>query len=109
MIQGAPKFDGIAVGSLEAMLIGPNKTLKAKAAFVNSKSSATHGWTEKSSWSPAVFAKLKELTELMESELALDHFEGATAMGVPSAKKGVEFEEAGGLGEHLRNGDAPSI
>jgi hypothetical protein len=106
MRTGTPRFDGLTIGELTANFMqGPGTIeLKAKVAFVNSKTGKTHGWTNHNTWTPAVLAKLKELTDMMEEEVAQVQFEGgsSTNFGASSPSPGI-----GGLGEHLSKGDEP--
>ncbi len=109
MIKGTAKFDGIAIGEFSVSFIGQTLDFKAKAAFVNSKSGDTHGWTAHNTWSPQVVAKLKELKELMEIDLGATHFDGGgdlveTTVHPPHID---DRRELGGLGEML--GDAPQV
>ncbi len=106
MIRGSAKIDSIAVGEISASFLGATVHLEAKAAFANSKTGDTHGWTKNAQWTPPVLEKLKELRALMEMDLGRIHFESTELIetGAPAAR-GVRFE-GGGLGEHL---DAPSI
>ena len=106
MKTGTPMFDGLTVGEFSAnMMQGPGVIeMKAKLAFVNSKTGKTHGWTTHTTWSPAVMAKLRELTDMMEEEAARFQFESGPgqAFGAPPSHSTV-----GGLGEHLGKGDEP--
>jgi hypothetical protein len=107
MIRGTAKFDGIALGEMTANFLGTGTRLTAKAAFVNSTSGHTHGWTTQEQWSPETITKLTELRTLMEADLARTHFAGAAGPAAP----GLHFTSPapeGGLGEHVA-GDAPSI
>jgi len=107
VIKGTARFDGIAVGEIQGNFLGPSTKLTAKAAFVNSESGHTHGWTTQEQWSPETLAKLKELRSLMEADLARVHFSGAAGPAAP----GLTFSSSapeGGLGEYVA-GDTPSI
>lgn len=111
MIRGAPKFDSIAVGEITASFMGPTLSLEAKAAFADSKTGETHGWTKNAQWSPAVVEKLRELRALMELDLGRLHFEGGGEVLVapsniaPAPRAGV----GGGLSEHLGGETVPSV
>lgn len=106
MRTGTPKLNAVAIGELSANFMqGPGVVdMKAKVAFINSKTGKTHGWTNHNSWPPAVIAKLKELTDLMEEEVARVQFEDgeSTSFGGPSSPSGL-----GGLSEHLGQDDEP--
>lgn len=109
MKKGTPSFDGLAIGELSANFMGgPGVVeLKAKVAFINTRTNKTHGWTNHSTFSPAVIAKLKELTDLMEEEVARVQFSdvpGTFGGGSPPAAA-----PTGGLGEFLGAGDAPQV
>lgn len=115
MQQGTPKFDGIAVFTAEFSFLGPTVKLSTKAAFVDSRTGHTHGWTtgEGGIWSTGTIDALKALRDSMEADLARLHFtEGAA---VPGTGGGGEEPSAGGggggLGEHLGSGgeDAPPL
>ena len=111
MIRGTPKFDGIAVGEGSFSFLGPTIHLEAKAAFVNSKTGDTHGWTKHTQWSPTVIAALHELRGLMEMDLGRSHMANggdelvtATSATTPRAVA----VETGGLGEML-NSSVPQV
>lgn len=108
MIKGTAKIDGIAVGEFTATFIGPSHECVAKAAFVNSKNGETHGWTtNKTRWSATTLAKLKELRESMEVDLAAIHLDGESELVVTSTPSFAR--EGGGLGEHLDGGTVPQV
>lgn len=114
MKVGTPKFDGLTIGELSAnFLQGPGVVnLKAKAAFVNTKNGGTHGWTMHEHWSPTTLAKLKELTELMEEDIAKVHFSDGSypVLDFRETSPGTPAQATGGLGEHLGTGDeAPQV
>ena len=107
MRKGILKPNAIAIASFEADFINPpTGKMTAKAAFINTESGASHGWTSHQIWSPSTLAKLKELKDSMEADLADAHFhEGGDEPGqhgprglspTPPRQNG-----AGGLGEHL--------
>lgn len=111
MIQGVPKFDALAVFNGEFSFMGPTLTLKVKAAFVDTKTGHTHGWTngEGPIWSKNTMDILGKLREAMEDDLARLHLtDGST---VPEATGGAVEAGGGGLGEHLGSGgeDAPPL
>jgi hypothetical protein len=105
MIRGTAKFDGLAVGELSANLLGPMAKLTAKAAFINSETGHTHGWTTNEQWSPETIVKLRELRAAMEADLARIHF------GDGLVEKGEVFggQVPGGLSEHLSEPDARQL
>ena len=76
------KFDRLAIGEMTANFLSVPAVLKAKAAFVDSTTGATHGWTECFNWSPATSAKMAELRASMEADLERIHFvDGTTTSG----------------------------
>jgi hypothetical protein len=108
MIKGNTKFDAIAVGEFTAAFIGPTLEFKAKAAFVDSKTGQTHGWTTNATWSPPTIEKLKELRLLMEADLGAMHLEGGgEAVHNVIAPRAPQVPT--GLGEHVGEGGVDSI
>ena len=108
MIAGTPKFDGITLGEFTASFLGPPGAthLEAKSAFVSTSTGHTHGWTKTTSWSPETLAKLAELKEAMERDVAKVHF-GGDAVGPSRADQAVPVA---GLGEFLdTTKDAPQM
>lgn len=118
MKQGVPKIDAVKIGSITVELMNPpSGKMSAKAAFVNSKTGHTHGWTTHEVWSPATLLKLRELCASMEADLAAAHFEGGSVTE-PEAGIFTSTEPAPspvgpsmGLMEHLDSSgkDAPPI
>lgn len=104
MIRGSAKFDGIAIGNISVDFLGPTLTMTCKAAFVDSTSGNTHGYTTGASWSPETIQKLKELKEAMERDLGRVHFAGE---GTTTPLGASTTAEASGIGEHLA--DAPQL
>lgn len=104
--QGSIVFDGLAITTVEADTL--NKTLSARAAFVDSKTGETHGWTEAQGtvWSEKTKAALAALITSMEQDMGRLHFASIPAAPVPDAGS---RSEPGGLGEHLQDHDAPSV
>jgi hypothetical protein len=98
----------VAIGEVSIKLIEEPHTLVAKAAFVNSKSGVTHGYTHCSSWSKEVMMKMRELCALMAQDLENTHFEGGSAaastVGVTLPQ---EIPAITGLGEFIGDGDIP--
>lgn len=112
MIRGNAKFDSIAVGEGAFSFLGSTLSLEAKAAFVNSKTGDTHGWTKNAQWSPQVIEKLKELRALMEVDLGQLHLEGGGEVLVTTTVAGQGMVRGGGgLAEHLgdESGATPSV
>jgi hypothetical protein len=100
MITGQPKFDTLAVYTLEASLVGPTISLKCKLGFVNSKDGLTHGWStgEGAIWSKATMDALSALREAMERDLAALHMHGMSDVGGAVVTTGPGLR---GLGEHV--------
>ena len=109
MKKGTLRPNGITLASFEADFVNPpTGKMTAKAAFVNSETGATHGWTTQQIWSPATIQKLGELKEAMEVDLAGAHFvNGEEDAGPAPRQQGLST----GLGEHLASHqeDAESI
>jgi hypothetical protein len=103
MIKGHAKFDGLAIGEFTAIFIGPTLDFKAKAAFIDTTTGQTHGWTSNQTWSRAVVEKLHELKQLMEIDLGALHLEagGEPPRDAVAAQPGSAHT---GLGEYV--GDA---
>lgn len=95
------KFDTIRVAEISVNLLETPALISAKAAFVNTKTGATHGWTTCKSWSEETVAKLRELRESMERDLANTHFEDGSSSSSPTTSGGSVREGFQGLGEHL--------
>lgn len=103
MIVGAAKFNSLALGELTVKFLGPSVHIEAKAAFVDTRTGQTHGWTKNEQWGPAVVEKLKELRALMELDFGKLHFDngGDTLVGDVGPVRSAARPEEGGLGEHL--------
>ena len=107
MVRGSAKFDSVVVGegTFSFLAAGGSPALEAKAAFVNSRSGETHGWTTNRQWSPAVLEKMKELRSLMEIDLGMLHLEGGGEILVTPvhALQGPQSgsRTGGGLGEYV--------
>ncbi len=104
MIQGVPKFDAIAIFNGEFSFMGPTVSLKIKAAFVNTKTGHTHGWTtgEGPIWSKNTMDLLGKLRLAMEEDLAKLHLTDGSS--VSEVEAGLVETGGGGLGEHLGSG-----
>ena len=98
-VTGTPVFDAIAIAEVSINLL--KKTLTAEAAFVNTKTGATHGWTkgEGAIWSEETRAAVAALTAAIERDLARQHF-GSAETSLPASA-----QPASGLGEHLSDSD----
>lgn len=98
---GTPIFDALAVTVIEINRL--KKTLVADAAFVNTKTGATHGWTkgEGTIWSEETKAAAAALEACVERDMARQHF-GSLPTELGSTVPG---QPAQGLGEHLSDSD----
>ncbi len=104
MIRGVLKADAVVVGELTAILLGPTIELKAKAAFVNTMTGDTCGWTSNAQWSKETLLKLQELRSMMEVDLGqLYLVNGGESVTAPVGVTHRSFDPstAEGLGEHL--------
>lgn len=93
-------FDAVAIATVEINVL--TKSLMGKAAFVNTKTGATHGWTEGSGhiWSEETKAAVTALVASMERDIARVH------MGQETNYKANQIVPVvSGLGEHLTDGD----
>lgn len=96
---GTPVFDALVVTEITVDLL--KKTLTARAAFVNTKTGATHGWTrgEGTIWSEETKAAVAALSASMERDMARQHF-GSAETSLP-----VSGQPVSGIGEHLSDSD----
>lgn len=101
------KFDGIRVAEITVSLLEAPAVISAKAAFVNTKTGTTHGWTTCKSWSKETVEKLKELRDAMERDLAATHFEDGAITSSPTTASGGVRDAFQGLGEHLGAAEEP--
>lgn len=92
---GTPKFDGIAILDLTVDFTQPSARLTAKAAYVNTKTGETHGWTSGSQWSEETRSLLAALRQSMEQDIAARDFisEGPANLDRTPGLRG--------LGEHV--------
>lgn len=88
-----PKFDDIKAASVEIDLI--KREMKITAAFVDTKTGHTHGWTHRSSWSKETWNQVQLLAKNAERELRVQHFQNAESSAVEEEPSPV------GLGELL--------
>jgi hypothetical protein len=100
-ITGTPVFDAIAIATVEINVL--EKSLGAKAAFVNTRNGETHGWTEGNGaiWTKETKDAAAALIAAMERDLAALHLGTA-----PEAQKANSpSSPVSGLREHLTDGD----
>lgn len=95
------KFDAIRIAEVTINLVEQQPSMTAKAAFVNTTSGHTHGWTNGRSWSEETLAKLRELKESMERDLEKQHFDDLSHTPGTTTSGSVTREGFHGLGEHL--------
>lgn len=105
MIRGSPKFDGLAIGEIHVNFLRPTVEMRAKAAFIETTSGATCGWTEGTQWAPDTMKKLDELRAMLERDLASIYFAGEAR---PANSSPTTSTSRQGLGEHLDE-DAPPV
>lgn len=107
-VKGTPKFDTLALAELAADFKGQGTSVVCKAAFVNSATGSTHGWTQSNGpWSKETTELLAKLKDSIEADMGDKHLDNATT---PTSGN-VSSPNAGGLGELLRTADdagAPS-
>lgn len=97
----AVKFDAIRVGKITVdLLTEAAAKVEVTAAFVNTQTGTTHGFTTGRQWSADTIEKLKELRTLMERDLEALHFEGEPG-STPTTGGGGLRDSFKGLGEHL--------
>jgi len=100
------KCDGIALGEASFSFMNSGSIiLEAKAAFVNTRTGDTYGWTKNTVWSPPTIEKLKELRTLMEIDLGHLHLEEGgeplTGVSAPAEGRGLGSMPKGGIGEEV--------
>lgn len=108
-VKGVPKFDAITLGDFTADFKKATISLSGVAAFIDSETGMTHGWTRGNGpvWSKDTMKKLQELKEAMEEDLARIHF-GEESIQVHGTKTKPGLKLPSGLGEHVGR-DAPSV
>jgi hypothetical protein len=99
--QGQPKFTGLAIGEITVNRLNAALRMEAKAAFINTRTGQTHGWTTGNQWTPPTLAKLNELLTLMEEDMARTHFEQGEAATTQTATNVNGNTPRGGLGEYI--------
>lgn len=97
------KFNVIRVAEVNINLVETSGAITAKAAFVNTETGATHGWTTGRSWSRETLEKVAELRALMERDLEAQHFHDGGS-STPTTSSGGLADVPKGLGEHLGAG-----
>jgi hypothetical protein len=100
---GIPKFDGVAVLEISVDFKGPSGKVEAVAAFVDTTTGETHGWTKGvgTTWSNQTKERLQALRESMEEDLAARSF--------GDRRSATRAADVGGLGEHLGTGTTSDV
>jgi len=100
MIQGSPKFDGIAVAKIEIDFLKNPVHIEVQAAFINTKTGDTHGWTRGGNvFSDRTRTLLLQLRDSMEQDLADRHFStGGSSLNTSGPPRA---EHVGGISEFL--------
>lgn len=104
------KIDNIRVGELHVNLLDKTAPqISAKAAFVDTRTGRTHGWTTNLVWSREVFEALDTFRAVLEKHLATVHFTDAAADVATQEKLDVvsvmeKQPETVGLAEWLSEG-----
>lgn len=110
MVNGTLKCNALALfeGSFNILA----SKLTVKAAFVDTNTGHTHGWTtgEGTIWSKATMDAMTALKESIELDLAKLHFTDGGTIAEPTAKTEGPAG-SGGIGEHLgeQGEDAPPL
>lgn len=112
-VTGTLNADGLSIGRITIDLLQQNPKVTALAALINTKTGKTLAWSEGEGgmWSNSTMAKLRELRESMEEDLAKALFSEYTSSNRSvRGGRGVVMDGAG-IGEHLGEGavDAPSV
>jgi len=97
-------FNALALGELSVNFLEAPAKVTAKAAFINTQTGQTHGWTTCHQWSPDTIEKLRELRMLMERDLGALHFAddaGGVASSTTTTRGGALGKSFQGLGEKL--------
>lgn len=109
--QGTLNADGLSVARITIDMLQQTPKVHVLAALINTKTGKTLAWSEAEGgvWSNSTLAKLKELRESMEEDMAKALFSEHSRRSV-SGGQGVKLDGAG-LSEHLGEGavDAPSV
>lgn len=94
------KFNAIRVAEITLNVAEATSSITAKAAFVNTTTGQTHGWTTGRSWSEETLQKVRELREAMERDLERLHFEDGASSPTTTSGGGLR-DGFKGLGEEL--------
>jgi hypothetical protein len=106
MIRGRPKADGLALQEiLHASFIG-EPVIRAKFAFIVSKTGSTAGSFEHSTWSKETLKKVAAAREAMERDAAKVCMSGVSDEETPG---GLSGSAPKGLVESLDDSEVPSV
>ena len=97
------KFNSLKIIRLRADFNIAGGTLEADAAFVNTETGETHGWTKSggSPWGKDTQDAMASLKELLERDLQRVHFDGGDDVTSQTEGSTGLQPEGGGLGERL--------
>jgi hypothetical protein len=101
MKTGTMKANALRIAEIQVDYTTPGGTMKAKAAFVNTTSGFTHGWTTHHVWSQETLKRLADLREAMELDLAKAHFQTTNEASIQTDSDGQTVQSHQGLAEHL--------
>lgn len=98
------KFDRVMPAEVSIDFRQAGARLEAKAAFINTATGRTHGWTNMTAgWSKTTYEALRQLQEAMAADLHRVHFDGEYAPQT-STQDGSQPTEPLGLAGHLADG-----
>ena len=104
-VKGTPAFDTLAVSRINIDFMPSQATIEVTAAFANSQTGQTHGWTKGNglAWSKETLMAIRTLRERMAEDLAKLHFK---EFSVAEPGGGAKPSGSSGIAEHL--GSAPT-
>jgi hypothetical protein len=103
------KFNGVRVAEMTVSFLNAAPDLKAKAAFINTRTGQTHGWTTGTHWSRDTQELLAELRQSMERDIEALHFADGAVTDEEPGHTAVVASPGGGLGEHLAGDSAGDV
>lgn len=102
MIRGSPKFDALSVAKISIDYLKNPIEIDVQAAFINTGTGDTHGWTRGSpGWSDETRGLMNALRVSMERDLAARHLSGVEGAPGAATYTGGGPQQPSGLGEHL--------
>lgn len=106
-------FDSLSVGRYTADFTKSPSVIEAKAAFVNSRSGMTHGWTSGiGPWSERTLQLAQELQEALARDIAQLHARKGSVEAPAAQKPGLRVtppQDTEGIGEHVDGDKTPSV